>query len=98
MVNHSWADEVFKKNFVIPDFLYCADRVTTSTLNKSERRELLLDEEAVLNRLDTKMTNAFAVCSKRSEKSAYMRDAAYGAIGRGTCHGLQLVDWFRDLC
>jgi glutamate dehydrogenase (NAD(P)+) len=45
---------------------------------RSERRELLLDQRRSLQRLDTKMTEAFkAVLDMSLKEKVYMRDAAY---------------------
>ncbi len=75
------ADEVFKKSgvFVIPDFLCNAGGVTTSYFEQVQNdMNYYWTREAVLERLDTKMTHAFNAVLERSDKEkVYMRDAAY---------------------
>jgi len=75
------ADEVFKKNniFLIPDFLCNAGGVTTSYFEQVQNdMNYYWTRDAVLQRLDTKMTSAFHGVLERSDKeNVYMRDAAY---------------------
>ena len=75
------ADDVFKKNniFVIPDFLCNAGGVTTSYFEQVQNdANYYWERDAVLRRLDVKMTSAFNAVVDRSEKEkVYMRDAAY---------------------
>jgi glutamate dehydrogenase (NAD(P)+) len=75
------ADEVFKQRniFVIPDFLCNAGGVTTSYFEQVQNdMNYYWTKEAVLTRLDIKMTLAFNAVLERSEKEkVYMRDAAY---------------------
>ena len=75
------ADEYFKasKIFDIPDFLCNAGGVTTSYFESVQNdQNYYWTRDAVLRRLDTKMTLAFnAVLEMSLKEKAYMRDAAY---------------------
>ncbi len=75
------ADEYFKANkiFDIPDFLCNAGGVTTSYFESVQNdQNYYWTRDAVLDRLDTKMTLAFnAVLEMSLKEKAYMRDAAY---------------------
>lgn len=75
------ADEVFKKNkvFVIPDFLCNAGGVTVSYFEQVQNdANYYWEKDAVLRRLDVKMTAAFnAVLNRSIEEKVYTRDAAY---------------------
>ena len=75
------ADEVLKerKIFLIPDFLANAGGVTCSYFEQVQSNmNYYWEKEEVLEKLDTKMTNAYlAVSSLAREKNLYMRDAAY---------------------
>jgi glutamate dehydrogenase (NAD(P)+) len=75
------ADEVFKKNnvFVIPDFLCNAGGVTVSYFEQVQNdANYYWEKDAVLRRLDVKMTSAFnAVLERSQEEKVYTRDAAY---------------------
>ncbi len=75
------ADEYFKKNniFDIPDFLCNAGGVTTSYfVSVQNDMNFYWTKQEVLERLDTKMTQAFhGVLEMSLKEKAYMRDAAY---------------------
>lgn len=81
------ADAVLKERgiFNIPDFLCNAGGVTTSYFEGVQNdMNFYWTKDEVLQRLDTKMTQAFHSVLEMSEKEkVYMRDAAYMvAIGR----------------
>ena len=81
------ADEVLKRNnvFVIPDFLCNGGGVTVSYFESVQNdMNFYWTREEVLQRLDTKMTQAFnSVLEVSAGEGVYMRDAAYMvAIGR----------------
>jgi glutamate dehydrogenase (NAD(P)+) len=91
------ADEVLKANgiFVIPDFLCNAGGVTVSYFESVQNdMNFYWTREEVLQRLDTKMTQAFQSVLELSEKEkVYMRDAAYMvAIGR-VVKAMELRGW-----
>jgi glutamate dehydrogenase (NAD(P)+) len=91
------ADEVFKSHgiFVIPDFLCNAGGVTTSYFESVQNdMNFYWTKEEVLQRLDTKMTQAFHSVLEMSEKEkVYTRDAAYMvAIGR-VVKAMELRGW-----
>ena len=75
------ADEVLKSNgvFVIPDFLCNAGGVTVSYFESVQNdMNFYWTREEVLQRLDTKMTQAFNSVLEMSEgEGVFMRDAAY---------------------
>ncbi len=75
------ADEYFKTNsiFAIPDFLCNAGGVTTSYFESVQNdMNYYWTKQEVLERLDTKMTQAFHdVLDMSLKEKAYMRDAAY---------------------
>jgi glutamate dehydrogenase (NAD(P)+) len=91
------ADEILKsrKIFNIPDFLCNAGGVTTSYFESVQNdMNYYWTRDEVLERLDTKMTSAFASVLEMSEKEkVYMRDAAYMvAIGR-VVKAMELRGW-----
>ncbi len=91
------ADEVLKANgiFVIPDFLCNAGGVTVSYFESVQNdMNYYWTRNEVLERLDTKMTQAFQSVLELSEKEkVYMRDAAYMvAIGR-VVKAMELRGW-----
>ncbi|MDD3125442.1 MAG: Glu/Leu/Phe/Val dehydrogenase [Candidatus Kapabacteria bacterium] len=75
------ADEIIKKNgmFMVPDFLANAGGVTCSYFEEVQcNQNYFWPREEVLEKLDSKMTDAYhAVSNKAKEKNVYMRDAAY---------------------
>jgi glutamate dehydrogenase len=75
------ADEVFKRNdiFVIPDFLCNAGGVTVSYFEGVQNdMNYYWTNDEVLERLDTKITQAFnSVVEMAAKEGVYMRDAAY---------------------
>lgn len=91
------ADEVFKKNkiFNVPDFLCNAGGVTTSYFEQVQNdMNYYWTREAVLERLDIKMTHAFAAVLERSEKEGvYMRDAAYMVAIDRVVKAMDLRGW-----
>ncbi|MFH1943261.1 MAG: Glu/Leu/Phe/Val dehydrogenase [bacterium] len=75
------ADDVIKKRgiYMIPDFLANAGGVTCSYFEQVQcNMNYYWEKDEVLEKLDTKMTNAFlAVNEVSKKKKLYMRDAAY---------------------
>jgi glutamate dehydrogenase len=75
------ADEVIRKRgtYMIPDFLANAGGVTCSYFEQVQcNMNYFWEKDEVLNKLDTKMTNAFLAVNEVSQKKKlYMRDAAY---------------------
>ncbi len=72
--------EIHKRGiFLIPDFLANAGGVTCSYFEQVQcNMNYFWEKEDVLQRLDSKMTNAFhAVSDLARKKKLYMRDAAY---------------------
>ena len=91
------ADELLKSRgiFNIPDFLCNAGGVTTSYFEQVQNdMNYYWTKDAVLERLDTKMTMAFnAVLETAEKENVYMRDAAYMvAIGR-VVKAMELRGW-----
>jgi glutamate dehydrogenase len=91
------ADEVFKKNniFVIPDFLCNAGGVTCSYFESVQNdQNFYWTKEEVLQRLDTKMTQAFHGVLEMSEsEKVYMRDAAYMVAIKRVVTAMELRGW-----
>ncbi len=91
------ADAVFKANnlFVIPDFLCNAGGVTTSYFESVQNdMNFYWTKEEVLQRLDTKMTQAFQSVLEMSEKEkVYMRDAAYMVAIDRVVKAMQVRGW-----
>jgi glutamate dehydrogenase (NAD(P)+) len=91
------ADEVFKQRgiFDIPDFLCNAGGVTVSYFESVQNdMNFYWTRDEVLQRLDTKITQAFRGILDLAEKEkVYMRDAAYMvAIGR-VVKAMELRGW-----
>lgn len=91
------ADEVLKQNgvFVIPDFLCNAGGVTVSYFESVQNdMNYYWTRNEALERLDTKITNAFNSVLEMSEgEKVFMRDAAYMvAIGR-VVKAMELRGW-----
>lgn len=91
------ADAVFKANniFVIPDFLCNAGGVTTSYFESVQNdMNFYWTKDEVLQRLDTKMTQAFQSVLEMSEKEkVYMRDAAYMVAIDRVVKAMQVRGW-----
>lgn len=75
------ADEVIKEKgiWLIPDFLANAGGVTCSYFEQVQcNMNYFWEKEEVLEKLDTKMTQAYKAVAKLAEsRNVYMRDAAY---------------------
>jgi glutamate dehydrogenase (NAD(P)+) len=91
------ADEVFKRNniFVIPDFLCNAGGVTTSYFESVQNdMNFYWTKEEVLDRLDTKMTQAFSSVLETAEsEKVYTRDAAYMVAIQRVVKAMELRGW-----
>lgn len=91
------ADEVLKSRdvFVVPDFLCNAGGVTVSYFESVQNdMNYYWTKEEVLQRLDTKITQAFNSVVEMSEKEkVYMRDAAYMVAIDRVVKAMQLRGW-----
>lgn len=91
------ADEFFKANdiFTIPDFLCNAGGVTTSYFEQVQNdANYYWERDAVLRRLDIKMTSAFnAVLERSAREKVYMRDAAYMVAIDRVVKAMELRGW-----
>ena len=91
------ADEVFKRNnvFVIPDFLCNAGGVTVSYFESVQNdMNFYWTKDEVLQRLDTKMTQAFnSVLDMCQGEGVYMRDAAYMVAIQRVVKAMELRGW-----
>ena len=91
------ADEVLKQRnvFVIPDFLCNAGGVTVSYFEGVQNdMNFYWTEEEVLEKLDTKMTQAFdGVLSMSLKENVSMRDAAYMVAIDRVVKAMELRGW-----
>jgi glutamate dehydrogenase len=91
------ADEVIKQRniFMIPDFLCNAGGVTVSYFEGVQNdMNFYWTKEEVLQRLDTKMTQAFcAVLDMSVKEGVYMRDAAYMVAIARVVKAMELRGW-----
>ncbi len=90
-------DEIVKQRgiFLIPDFLCNAGGVTTSYFESVQNdMNYYWAREEVLQRLDQKMTKAFAdVLQMSLERKVYMRDAAYLVAIDKVVRSMRLRGW-----
>jgi glutamate dehydrogenase (NAD(P)+) len=90
-------DEVFWRNnvFVIPDFLCNAGGVTTSYFESVQNdMNYYWTRTEVLDRLDTKITQAFnSVVEMAAGEGVYMRDAAYMVAIAKVVKAMELRGW-----
>ena len=91
------ADEVIKKNgiFLLPDFLCNSGGVTCSYFESVQNdMNYYWTHQEVLDRLDTKMTQAFQGVSEMADKEkVYMRDAAYMVSIARVVKAMELRGW-----
>ena len=91
------ADDVFKSRgvFNIPDFLCNAGGVTCSYFEGVQNdMNFYWTKDEVLEKLDTKMTNAFHSVLEMSQKEkVYMRDAAYMVAIARVVKAMELRGW-----
>ncbi len=91
------ADAVFEKNniFVIPDFLCNSGGVTVSYFEGVQNdMNFYWQKDEVLDRLDTKMTRAFAnVLEMSVRETVFMRDAAYMVSIGKVVEAMEMRGW-----
>lgn len=91
------ADEVLKRNdiFVIPDFLCNAGGVTVSYFESVQNdMNYYWTQREVLERLDTKITQAFnSVLEMAAGEQVFMRDAAYMVAINRVVQAMELRGW-----
>ena len=91
------ADEVLERNdvFMIPDFLCNAGGVTVSYFEGVQNdMNYYWTRDEVLERLDTKMTQAFnSVVEMAAGEGVYMRDAAYMVAIQRVVVAMELRGW-----
>ena len=91
------ADEIIKAKgiFLVPDFLCNAGGVTVSYFEGVQNdMNFYWTKDEVLEKLDTKMTSAFAAVLEMSEKEkVFMRDAAYMVAIARVVKAMELRGW-----
>jgi len=91
------ADEVFKSRgiFMVPDFLCNAGGVTVSYFEGVQNdMNFYWTKDEVLEKLDTKMTQAFnSVLEMSLKEKVYMRDAAYMVAISRVAKAMELRGW-----